>query len=224
MTKLPIVLDDLIEEELQNQIEDSIFDCFYRYSADITLGSTFSENKYRKILSPFQHDVTPAFVANITPTLNKKTHDKTISLIEKGCNAINFNLKEIQRVCSGIHAIVRDKQKCDLIHVNGNQPHLVMLYYVNDCDGDTLLYDKTLEDIPFDNYYPDENYELNIKHRVTPKRGRVLFFEGKVYHTSSSPTNSTRCVITADLFGEFKDGSYKFPAPIKNKKNNLMYQ
>ena len=28
MTELPIVLDGLIEEELQNQIEDVMFECF----------------------------------------------------------------------------------------------------------------------------------------------------------------------------------------------------
>ncbi len=58
-----------------------------------------------------------------------------------------------------------------------------------------------------------------------PKQGRILLFDGKTYHSASSPTTGMRCIITLDLFGEFGDGSYKFSAPkIKNKKTNILYQ
>ena len=52
MTELPIILDDLIEEELQNQIEDAMFDCFWTYSSDSCLGSKTLEMKNREFLSP----------------------------------------------------------------------------------------------------------------------------------------------------------------------------
>lgn len=222
MTELPIILDNLIEEELQNQIEDSMFDCFWTYSCDSVLGSKSLENKYRKFLSPFQYDISPMFLANIKSSLNKKTYDKVISVVNDGCNKINFNIEKIERCYGAIHATMRDEQKCDVIHTNRDIPHLVMLYYVNDSDGDTILYDKTLKDIPFDIDYPDENYELNIQHRISPQKGRILFFDGSVYHSPSTPTKSMRCIITLDLFGEFKDGSYKFLAP-KQEKNKINY-
>jgi hypothetical protein len=54
MTELPIILDDFIGEELQNQIEDAMFDCNWSFEMD----NTYSYNaslmgmKYRKFLNP----------------------------------------------------------------------------------------------------------------------------------------------------------------------------
>jgi hypothetical protein len=224
MTELPIILDDLIDEELQNQIEDAMFDCFWTYSSDNALGSKTAE-KYRKFLSPLQYDISPFFSANIKSLINKKTYNKIIPLIQKGCDRINFNIEKVERCYGAIHALIRNKPKHDTIHINRETAHLVMLYYANDCDGDTILYDKTLEDIPYNIDYPDDYCKLNIEHRISPKKGRILFFDGRVYHAPSAPTKSIRCIITSDLFGEFLDGSYKFPAPKKQTiKNNFKYQ
>jgi hypothetical protein len=224
MTNLPLIIDNLIEIDLQNKIEDSIFDCFWTYYTDVTLGSKESKMEYRKFLSPLDYKVSPSFITDIRSPLNRGVYDKIIPLIREGCNEIGFKLEKIERCYGVIHALMRDKIRNDNIHVNIDIPHLVMLYYVNDCDGDTILYDKTLDDIPFDIDYPEDYYELNIQHKVTPKKGRILFFDGKVYHSSSSPNESIRCIITLNLFGEFADGSYKFPAPKETIKNNFVYQ
>lgn len=223
MTELPIILDDLIEEELQNQIEDAMFDCKWTYLSDNTIGSKTSEMEYRKFLSPFVYDISPSFIADMKYPINKKIYGKVITLIQKGCSEIKFNIEKIERCYGAIHLIIREKPKHDNIHVNQDVPHLVMLYYVNDSDGDTILYDKTLDDIPYNFGYPDDYCDFNIQHKITPKRGRILFFDGKVYHASSSPTKSVRCIITLDLFGEFLDGSYKFPAPKEIIRNSFIY-
>jgi hypothetical protein len=233
MTKLPIILDDLIEEELQNQIEDAMFDCLWDYKSDNVFGSNDLEMKYRKFLSPLDFDISPAFMSNMQSPPNKKVYNKVvIPIIQKGCDKINFNIEKIQRCCGAIHALITDKSKNtnNNIHINVNVPHLVMIYYVNDCDGDTILYDKTLDDIPWgpNNFTNDFgqnrliDHKFNIQHKITPKRGRILFFDGRIYHSPSTPTTGMRCIITLDLFGEFEDGSYKFPAsqiePIPIKK------
>jgi hypothetical protein len=226
MTKLPIILDDLIEDELQNQIEDSMFDCRWEFMMDNCFGSKTSECTYRKFLSPFNYDISPAFISNFLIYKNNEQYKKILPLIKKSTNKIKFNIEKIERCYGAIHAITRDTSKIDNIHINRQVPHLVMLYYVNDSDGDTILYDKVLGDIPPKfNLYPDDYFKFNIVHRINPKRGRLLFFDGRVYHASSSPTKSVRCIITLDLFGEFEDGSYKFPASkIKIKKTNILYQ
>ena len=36
MTELPIIIDDLIDEKLQNQIEDAMFDCDWKFRMDNT--------------------------------------------------------------------------------------------------------------------------------------------------------------------------------------------
>jgi len=228
MTELPIILDDLIEEELQNQIEDAMFDCRWSFEMDNTYGSKFFGMEYRKFLNPFEYEISPTIISSLLHIRNNKTYSKVFPLIKKGCDKIEFKIEKIQRCYAAIHAIIRKDSKINTVHINQEIPHLVMIYYVNDCDGDTILYDKSVEDIPKKNLiYPSstEYPSLNIKHRITPKRGRILFFDGRTYHAPSTPTTGMRCIITLDLFGEFEDGSYKFPAPkIETKKTNILYQ
>jgi hypothetical protein len=54
------------------------------------------------------------------------------------------------------------------------------IYYINDCDGDTFIFNERHQD-NFDKF--------TIKQRVTPKRGRMVVFDGNHYHAGSSPTN-----------------------------------
>ena len=87
------------------------------------------------------------------------------------------------------------KHREDTPHIDIHQPHTVFLYYVNDCDGDTVLYNyksKYKEDVPV---YED----VKITHRVTPKQGRVLVFDGMTWHASTQPTKGPRCIINFDM-------------------------
>ncbi|MDG1825463.1 MAG: 2OG-Fe(II) oxygenase [Henriciella sp.] len=68
-------------------------------------------------------------------------------------------------------------------HIDEPNPHLVMIYYVNDADGDTCLF-KGKE----------------IVQRIAPKRGRAVFFNGATFHASSSPLKARfRCVVNLNL-------------------------
>ena len=74
-----------------------------------------------------------------------------------------------------------------LPHVDFLYEHTTMLYYVNDSDGPTKLYnaDKT-----------------KIVKEIHPKKGRVLFFDGLTYHASSSPKNHpSRIVLNYNFSG-----------------------
>tara|TARA_R100000458_G_C8255387_1_gene231567 strand:+ start:42 stop:611 length:570 start_codon:yes stop_codon:yes gene_type:complete len=50
--------------------------------------------------------------------------------------------------------------------------YMSLIYYINDSDGDTLLY---------------KNGKLI---RVTPEAGKVLLFDGNIYHASSNPVKT----------------------------------
>jgi hypothetical protein len=213
MTSLPIILDDLFVKDYQDQIEDCMFDVNWSFKNDNVLGSKSSDSKYRQFVNPLEYDIAPTFIANLLNPSNSKSFEKIRLIIHAACNKINFNIEKIERCYSAIQVFIPNKTRKNTIHVNRDVPHLVLLYYVNDSDGDTILYDKTMDDIPYEEQYPDEYCDLNITHRVTPKKGRVLIFDGRHYHASSSPTKSVRCIITFDLFGNFLDNSYSFPLP-----------
>ena len=68
-------------------------------------------------------------------------------------------------------------------HTDDDMPHFVILYYVNDSDGDTVI------------YLPDGDSVS-----ITPKKGRVLAFDGSLKHASSSPVETRyRVVININI-------------------------
>ncbi|WP_371397939.1 2OG-Fe(II) oxygenase [Fretibacter rubidus] len=77
-------------------------------------------------------------------------------------------------------------------HIDDSKPHVGMIYYVNDSDGDTHFYDKGA-----------------VIKTVSPKAGRAVMFDGATYHASASPTqNRYRIVINfnlamGDWFGDY---------------------
>lgn len=73
--------------------------------------------------------------------------------------------------------------------------HVACVYYCNDSDGDTIIYEQTINDVPGGS----KGVQLKEHKRVTPKRGRAVFFDGSRYHCSSQPTINYRTIINFDL-------------------------
>lgn len=61
-------------------------------------------------------------------------------------------------------------------HIDNNSNHKVLIYYVNDCDGDTFIF--------------DDHKTGSILKQISPKKGRFLMFDGKYYHAAGIPKNS----------------------------------
>ena len=73
-------------------------------------------------------------------------------------------------------------------------PHTVCIYYVNDSDGYTYIFDKM-----FDQSNPDQTKFGEYK-TVKPVKGRAVFFNGLHYHAGSSPIkDQSRIIINADF-------------------------
>ena len=54
-------------------------------------------------------------------------------------------------------------------------------------------------------YYVEEKNEIK---RVSPKKGRIVFFEGSMYHCSSRPETKTRAILNFNFQG-YKFGKEK---------------
>jgi hypothetical protein len=208
MDFLPIIIDDIIDYEHQNKIEDAIFDCSWEFMLDNVCGSKFTNLDRRKFISPRDYKITPTITSDVVK--NQHLLELIMPLAEKSCKKINFKIDAVARCLSAIHFLNSESNQIDKIHVNRKDPHLVMIYYVIDSDGETILFDKTSKDIPVETEYPEDHYEMNIFQKIEAKKGRVLFFDGKVYHASSTSSKNYRCIITWDIFGKFldKDISY----------------
>lgn len=76
-------------------------------------------------------------------------------------------------------------------HVDGSFEHWAIIYYMNDSDGDTVIFNET---------YGSQFTKLTEKQRITPKMGRAVCFPGKYFHASCNPINNdTRTVINIDF-------------------------
>jgi len=86
-------------------------------------------------------------------------------------------------------------------HVDFYYPHYNALYYVNDADGDTVLFKETSEDVS-QAMLPAfiRERQFTIAKRVTPKKGKMIGFEGKQYHASMHPMQATHRIAIAFSF------------------------
>jgi len=81
------------------------------------------------------------------------------------------------------------REDVDTPHIDiFNRKHLVALYYVCDSDGDTIIYNERVKSKTY-----------TVKQRVTPKEGRMVIFDGGLYHTAEQPIHSSRCVVNYNL-------------------------
>ncbi len=82
-------------------------------------------------------------------------------------------------------------------HIDYEIPHMVAVYYLNETDGDTILYkEKYVNDglNALDYYDMKLNKQVTEDIRVSPKPNTMVIFDGMTYHSSSSPTRNRRVV------------------------------
>ena len=77
-------------------------------------------------------------------------------------------------------------------HVDGEQPHKTMIYYVNDADGDTVIFKERYNGIL-------DFSKKTIERSVSPKTGKAVIFDGLRYHTGSVPTTGHRVLININF-------------------------
>ena len=67
--------------------------------------------------------------------------------------------------------------------------HFTCLYYVNDSDGPTVVFNET-----------EKSDEYTIKYKCHPEKNKLFVFDGKHYHASSCPKeHDARLVVTINL-------------------------
>jgi len=77
--------------------------------------------------------------------------------------------------------------------------HNSAIFYINDSDGDTILYN---EECPVGSKEQLTLDDLTECKRITPKANRLLLFEGNYWHTGESPVDHARRVIFNMNFGD----------------------
>jgi hypothetical protein len=90
-----------------------------------------------------------------------------------------------------------DETKYTIPHVDypSDTPFKTLIYYVDDSDGDTVMFDKW-----FTGDRDAHKESLTITERIPPVKGNAVFFDGLRFHAGNCPVNClTRTIINYDF-------------------------
>ena len=184
-----LVFDDIIDKDYQNKIKSVLIgqtryndeDFPWYYIDDITAAGDY-ENQKR---GAFVHDY-----ADYEQGITSDFHDLFIDLIKKSCSKLKIKEVDVLQGRSFLQLPTNiKKEDVDSPHTDMIFKHFVMLYYVCDSDGDTVIYNEK----------KISEKGLTVQKKISPKQGRVVLFDGAYYHTAEQPNNNIRCIVNYDL-------------------------
>lgn len=101
-------------------------------------------------------------------------------LFDEFINNANIKVGDLIRVKANLQTQFKESNTSFYNTPHRDQPmnHTVVIYYVNDSDGDTFIFEND-----------------NVAKTVSPKKGRFLLFDGKYFHSGRHPCNSSKRIL-----------------------------
>ncbi len=194
------VVDDILTLQEQNDIGNLLTNNYFPWylSEYLTVGWE-QHNKYKHLPNVKDHI---QMVHQFYTADDNDPEYKTVVVSDKAeiCDVLVTKIAKYLKK----DKITLARAKANLQHqVTGNKkeyfntPHIdeptlkhwVCIYYLNDSDGDTLLF--------------EDEKATKVIHSVSPKKGRFLFFKGDVTHAGKHPIDSkVRIVINMDFYND----------------------
>lgn len=176
-----IVIDDVLPESYSTQIENILYspEFPWYYADDITYGQNAGDKE--KTFGFFH-----LFYSNGQRQSQFASIFEPIYHIALDKAKIKLDNPAVLQARTFLQTPNNTTRKYNNKHIDTTIPHVVVLYYVNDSDGDTHMF-KGIDTIK----------------TVTPKKNRVVVFDGSIYHSSGSPISSKRCVINFNIVGGY---------------------
>ena len=117
------------------------------------------------------------------------------------CDKANIEYNALLRIRVGLFTKTITEAKHHNPHVDYGEPHRTAVYYVNDADGDTVIFDQTFDDVGVEDSgrYANEN-RFTICRSITPRKGTMICFDGRHYHASSFPTRASKRIAVTFNF------------------------
>jgi hypothetical protein len=204
------VIDNLVPESLANQIETVTcwrddFSWGYRDQTSGVDDNYDHTNSCIQETYQFQHDVyahdrgvtSPQFELLSSP-MHFLEHHMQSKIEQPQRIKVNMLMKDVEQ---------KGKYHPPHIDLRNNTKAYSMVYYVNDSDGDTKIFDKVFHENPIFldklNYGGYKNFELI--HSNPPKKGSAIVFASNRFHASSNPVINNRRVIINYVFFASED-------------------
>jgi len=174
-------MNNILDTELFNTTKKIVcsneFPWFYL--SDSSSDDVIDTNKNKKY--SFHHTTMRAKKSNSI------FNDFTIQIANTMKNKFGLNDYRLFRLRWGM-TTNNGKKIINNPHVDFKEHHKVILYYLNESDGDTYFYDN----------------EDNIINQNTPEENSAILFEGNIRHSSSKPIKyDRRIILNVNLVEEF---------------------
>jgi len=174
--KIYVEYKNIISKEISNKLElimsGNNFPWFYQDNTVSDESDYFKNKKFKKYdTGQFTHIFVNSEKIN-SPFFNEVYN--ILQIFSKKTNTIFDILR-----CKANMQLKKNNKKHNIPHKDMFESHLVLIYYVNDSDGDTILFDK--------------NYKIVKK--IKPEKGKFLLFDGDILHASSPPVKSKKRMI-----------------------------
>jgi len=109
------------------------------------------------------------------------------------CNILEITEKENIDRCRLDMTTYGGEKFLHKYHVDLYKPHIACVFYINNSDGKTVLYDKKcFSSSDLENVNPDCLTEMI---RIKPEENKLLIFDGSYLHTGQSPSNYKRRIV-----------------------------
>lgn len=183
------IIDNALSPQLFDFIKKQIFDYNFPWYYCDTSNDISKESIYG---NSFSHLVL--------------TDDKINSSVGHECRAALFTLadrmgveiRSISRIRVGLLEPKPQLHYRNIPHIDSEIEHYVGLLYLNDSDGDTILYKEKYD--PSEGLTESEYYDIILDRKVTedvtitPKANKFIAFNGYYYHSSTCPSSVNRRV------------------------------
>jgi hypothetical protein len=183
-----VIETQIFENIISVEEQDIVFDFMETDYENWVFSSYISS----KMVNPKSNIKFPGYSCNIN---KEKKYDKILPIIKKietnTCKKTGFKFLQNDRYKLNCFPPINGYNLDELyrnIHYDMLNEHIVLLYYVNDSDGDTLLFknkrgydssSNTKTMIEANNGIFDN---IELIETITPKKGSVSVFDGKLLH------------------------------------------
>lgn len=184
-----IVLDDVISKGYQDYLETLLLNnmdmgwCLIR-DLDSIKDNQSSDSSVGFSIQAISDGVDHGMLAFIFKSLGYAISEK-----------LNINIKSFINARTFLQ-VPNNLSSSPRYHVDYPKPHMVLLYYVNESDGNTLILKQRY---PFSYAKISGLTTGEVIREIEPRKGRVVMFDGSLFHSSSVPTKNLRCVINLDV-------------------------
>jgi hypothetical protein len=188
------IIDDFMPAEAFKRLQDKImhpeFPWFY-------IDQVSLPPKYNDISDP---------LAKETEGFNHIMYDEEFKALSFAFEYFEEFFKELEKIGYTSDKLIRARASMklkkegfteanyNLPHVDYFFPHESFIFYINDSDGDTRIFNQWFTPVPGTSGI-GYNSKFTVETTISPKENRLVWINGLQYHTASNPIKSSRRVI-----------------------------